>query len=324
MCPITGPPLRVGGILRTGGRRAMRPACHSESLPMNQKMRSWLFAPGDSARKMEKAIASEADRVILDLEDAVAESAKDDARKLIRETLETQDEDARMRIFVRINPLDGPHALTDLAAVMPGRPGGIILPKVYGRQDAETVHLYLEALEAANGIEIGTTRMLVLITETAESMFHCGDFKGVPRLIGLTWGSEDLADALGASGNREADGRYTFTYEMARSFCLLGASTAGVAGIETIDAEFRDLDVVRRRAERVRRDGFRGMLAIHPAQVPVINEAFTPSAEDIAEAREIVALFAANPQAGTIGHKGKMLDRPHLSRAQYLIGQIDE
>jgi citrate lyase subunit beta/citryl-CoA lyase len=152
-------------------------------------------------------------------------------------------------------------------------------------------------------------------------MYTTGDYRGAPRVVALTWGAEDLADSIGASSNRNADGSYSFTYELARSFCLLGAATAGVAAIETIQGDFRDLEGLKARAEKVRRDGYRGMLAIHPAQVEVINAAFTPSEAEIAAAREIVELFAANPGVGTIGYKGAMLDRPHLARAQLLLKQ---
>ena len=288
------------------------------------KMRSWLFAPGDSERKMAKAADSAADIAIFDLEDAVAEAQKPAARLAVRAMLESQAPAARRRLFVRVNPLDGPHTLADLAAIMPGRPGGIMLPKANGRADVERLDHYLAALEAANGIAVGETKVIVLVTETAAAMFTTGDYQGAPRLIAMTWGAEDLADSIGASSNRNADGSYGFTYELARSLCLLGAASAQVAAIETIQSDFRDLEALRSRAEKVRRDGYRGMLAIHPVQVDVINAAFTPSAEDIAEAREIVALFAANPEAGTIGWKGGMLDRPYLSRAQQLLAQVDD
>ncbi|MXP44015.1 HpcH/HpaI aldolase/citrate lyase family protein [Allopontixanthobacter sediminis] len=287
------------------------------------KMRSWLFAPGDSEKKMAKALASQADIVIYDLEDAVAAENKAAARQMVHDFL-CEHPDDRARMWVRVNPLDGPYTLTDLAAIMPGRPGGFMLPKVYGRQDVETFDKYLAALEVANGIEQGSTPVIVLITETAESMFHTGDYKGAPRVAALSWGAEDLADSIGAASNTNTDGSYGFTYELARSLCLLGAATAGVPAIETIQGDFRDLEKLRTRAEKMRRDGYRGMLAIHPAQVDVINAAFTPSAEDIAQAREIVALFAANPGAGTIGFKGGMLDRPHLSRSEQLLAQVDE
>lgn len=280
--------------------------------------RSWLFAPGDSEKKMAKATATAADIVIFDLEDAVAPESKPLARTLVAGFLKSQTS-GRERLWVRVNPIDSPHTLADLAAVMPGRPGGILLPKSRGRADVELLNNYLSALEVANGIEQGSTQVLVYVTETAEGMLNTGVYKGAPRVVALSWGAEDLADDLGASENRNADGSYGFTYELARSLCLLGAATAGVLPIETMQGDFKDLDGLRMRAEKVRRAGFRGMLAIHPAQVDIINAAFTPTAEEIAAAQEIVDLFAANPGVGTIGHKGEMLDRPHLARAQRLL-----
>lgn len=287
---------------------------HEEALAA----RSWLFAPGDSEKKMEKAAQSAADIVLLDLEDAVAPEQKPMARGMISNFLAAHPP-IRTRLWVRINPLQGPHALTDLAAVIKGGPGGIMLPKSRGRGDVELLDRHLTELEAAAGLEPGQTKVIVLVTETAEGMFTTGTYGGAPRVVALTWGAEDLADALGASENRNADGSYLFTYELARSLCLLGAAAAGVAAIETIHGDFRDEDGLRKRTAQIRRAGFRGMLAIHPAQVPIINDAFTPSAEEIAAAREIVDLFAANPGAGTIGHKGAMLDRPHLARAQAVL-----
>jgi len=285
------------------------------------KMRSWLFAPGDSERKMTKAVEGTADIVLLDLEDAVATENKPLARQVVHDFL-AANEAHRARIWVRVNPLDGPYTLTDLAAIMPAHPGGIMLPKVYGRQDVELLDHYLSAFEAAHGIEVGSTPVIVLVTETAEAMFHTGDYKGAPRVVALTWGAEDLADSIGASSNRNPDGSYGFTYELARSMCLLGAATAGVTAIETIQGDFRDLDTLKARAEKVRRDGYRGMLAIHPAQIDVINAAFTPTEEEIAEAQAIVDIFAANPGVGAIGYKGGMLDRPYLSRAEQLLRQV--
>jgi len=282
--------------------------------------RSWLFAPGDSERKMTKAMEGEADIVLIDLEDAVAPDAKAAARPLVHDFIKAHPEQ-RARLWVRINPFDGPHTLADLAAVMPAHPGGIMLPKVYGRADVEKLDHCLSALEVANGIEEGSTPVIVLITETAEAMFHTGSYKGAPRVVALTWGAEDLADSIGASSNRNDDGSYSFTYELARSLTVLGAATAGVTAIETISADFRDLEALKARAEKVRRDGFRGMMAIHPAQVPVINAAFTPTEAEIAEAQEIVDVFAANPGVGAIGWKGGMLDRPYLARAERLLRQ---
>jgi citrate lyase subunit beta / citryl-CoA lyase len=280
--------------------------------------RSWLFAPGDSERKMEKASAGPADIVVFDLEDAVAEREKPKARSMVSSFLKAQPEH-RSRLWVRINPLQGQHALADLAAVIPGCPGGIMLPKSRGRPDVDRLDHYLSALEVAAGSERGSTKVIVLVTETAEGMFTTGSYAGAPRVVALTWGAEDLADAIGASENRNADGSYAFTYELARSLCLLGAAAAGVSAIETIHGDFRDEAGLHKRAEQVRRAGYRGMLAIHPAQVEIINAAFTPDAEELAAAQEIVDLFEAHPGAGTIGLRGTMLDRPHLARAQALL-----
>jgi citrate lyase subunit beta / citryl-CoA lyase len=280
--------------------------------------RSWLFAPGDSERKMEKATASSADIVLLDLEDAVAEGEKPKARSMVSSFL-TANANHRARLWVRINPLQGPHALADLAAVVPCCPGGIMLPKACGRADVELLNNYLTALEVAAGIEPGATKVIVLVTEAAAAMFTTGNYAGAPRVVALTWGAEDLADAVGASSNRNEDGSYAFTYQLARSLCLLGAAAAGVPAIETIQADFRDEAGLRKRATEVRRDGYRGMLAIHPAQIDIINEAFTPSADELAAAQEIVDLFAANPGVGAIGHKGAMLDRPYLARAEAVL-----
>ena len=295
----------------------------SASPKLPSRHRSWLFAPGDSGKKMTKASDGEADIVIFDLEDAVAEDAKPAARTAIREFLMSRDNSDHDRLWVRVNPLDGPHTADDLAAIMPGRPGGIMLPKSRGRQDVVELDSLLTPLEMELGIAPGSTPVIALVTEVAAAMFTTGDYAGAPRLVSMTWGAEDLADSIGAMSNRGDDGEYTFTYELARSLTLLGAAAANVPAIETIDGDFRNLDGLKKRAERVRRDGYRGMLAIHPAQVPVINAAFSPSDEEIAEAREIIAVFEANPGAGTIGHKGKMLDRPHFSRAKQLLAQIE-
>ena len=283
--------------------------------------RSFLFAPGDSEKKMVKAADGEADIVVLDLEDAVAVSAKPDARRMVSQFLETRSD--RHRIWVRINPLDGEDALTDLAAVMDARPGGIMLPKANGRRDMERLDHYLSALEAKAGIEPSSTKVMPLVTETAAAMFSTGDYLGTPRLVAMTWGGEDLADALGASENTDLEGAYLPLYEMARNLCLLGAKAAGVAAIDTIQTDFRDTDGLKLRAERMWKAGFTGMLAIHPAQVPVINAAFTPSEGEIAAAREIVDLFAANPGAGTLALNGKMVDRPHLDRAKALLASAE-
>ena len=280
--------------------------------------RSWLFTPGDSPAKMAKAMHSAADVVLIDLEDAIAPEAKAGARATVHDFLAAHPAQVS-RLWVRINPLDSGLALADLAAVMPARPGGIMLPKACGRADVDRLDHYLSAFEVAHGIGEGTTPVIVIVTETAQAMFHAADYRGAPRVVALSWGAEDLADALGASRNTNADGSYRFTYELARSVALIGAAAAGVSAIETIHGDYSDAEGLRARAASVRADGFRGMLAIHPAQVDIINAAFTPSADEIAEAREIVDLFAAHPGQGTLGWKGRMLDRPHLSRARRLL-----
>jgi citrate lyase subunit beta/citryl-CoA lyase len=284
--------------------------------------RSWLFAPGDSERKMEKATASTADIVIFDLEDAVTEPEKPKARAMVAAFLKANTQH-RAKLWVRINPIQGPHALADLAAVMPAAPAGIMFPKPRGRADAELLDHYLTAFEAVSGLVVGSTKVMLLATEEPSSMLAIGSYAGVPRVVAMSWGAEDLATALGASDNKgEFIGGYGFTYELARSLCLVGAAAAGVAAIETIHGDFKDEAGLRKRAEAMRRAGYRGMLAIHPAQVDVINQAFSPTAEELAAAQEIVDLFAANPGVGTIGHKGAMLDRPYLARAQAVLAMV--
>jgi len=278
--------------------------------------RSLLFAPGDSPRKLEKAGLSAADLVIIDLEDAVAESAKPDARKAVAAHLKATHR--RQPHWVRVNPLDTPHALPDLAAVVPAKPDGIVLPKAT-RADAEALNHYLEALEASAGLPIGAIPVFVLATETAAGVFDVGNYAGCPRLAALSWGAEDSATALGATSNRDDNGDYDFPYQMFRALCLTGAAAASVSAIETIHGDFRDPDGLDKMARRARRAGFRGMLAIHPDQIPVINAAFSPSPEEIAHAEAVVAAFAANPGAGTVGLDGAMLDMPHLKRAQALL-----
>ena len=283
--------------------------------------RSWLFAPGDSERKMEKATGGPADIVLIDLEDAVAEGEKPRAREMVSAFINANT-DQRERLWVRINPIQGPHGLNDLVAIMPAKPAGIMLPKPRGRADAELVGHYLTALEANAGTPIGSTKIIALVTETPESTLVTGSYAGVPRLVAMTWGAEDLATALGAMDSRDESGDYDFTNQMARSLCLLGAAAAGVAPIETIQADFKDEEGLRKRTAKVRRAGYRGMLAIHPAQVEIINEAFTPTAEEVAYAQEIVDLFAANPGAGTINYKGTMVDWPYLARAQAVLALV--
>ncbi|MGB7373221.1 HpcH/HpaI aldolase/citrate lyase family protein [Pontixanthobacter sp.] len=285
--------------------------------PTPIKMRSWLFAPGDSERKMGKAADGDADIVLLDLEDSVMPDSKPAARRLVHDFLTARSDTARL--WVRINPLSGNEALADLDAIMPAAPGGIFLPKAEGKEDVETLDAVLTRLENTHGIDAGSTKVAALVTETPKAMFCAGSYAGAPRLAAMSWGAEDLSSALGARVQFQANGQYMPTFELARSLCLVGAVAAGAAPIETIQSDFRDLDGLKTRALMVRSQGYRGMLAIHPAQVPVINEAFTPSAEELDHARTIIAAFEASPGAGTVGLNGTMLDRPHLELARALL-----
>ncbi len=297
----------------------------AHTTPALPKMRSWLFAPGDSEKKMGKAEASAADIALFDLEDSVAPENKAAARAMVAEQIAASAN--RARLWVRINPLPTSYCIADLAAIMPSRPGGVFLPKAEGAADIAQLHHYLTALEAANGIPQGRTLIAALVTETAAAMFrtgeYAGDYPGRQRLAAMSWGAEDLSAALGASEQRGADGGYSHTYEMARSLCLIGASAAGVAAIETVQPEFRDLEALEKRARGVRAAGFRGMLAIHPAQVDPINAAFTPTSEELANARAVVQAFADHPGAGVVALDGAMLDRPHLALAQRLLAESE-
>ena len=286
------------------------------------RMRSWLFAPGDSERKMTKASDSAADIVLLDLEDSVTPENKPAAREAVAEFLQSRDD--KHRIWVRVNPLNSGEIEADLNAIMGSAPGGLFLPKAEGKADVEALDNMLTIREAEHGILNRSTHVAALVTETPKAMFHCGDYEGAPRLVAMSWGAEDLSSALGARVQHQADGSYMPMYEMARNLCLLGAVAAGCAPIETVMPEFRDLDKLRDRALMVRGQGYRGMLAIHPAQVDVINEAFTPSAEEITHARAIIQAFADNRGAGTVGLDGQMLDRPHLALAERLLAEAGQ
>ncbi len=277
--------------------------------------RSFLFVPADSERKLSKACDVGADALILDLEDSVAADARPEARLRAREYIAGKDE-----VWVRINPLDSDDALADLEAVMSSAPSGIVLPKPRSAAVANELSQQLSKLEAQHDIESGSTRILPLCTEHPEAIFTLHSYVGATdRLSGLSWGAEDLSAALGAASNRDANGDWLPTYELARSLCLIAAAAADVAAIDTVFTDFRDDAGLQRYAANARRDGFSGMLAIHPAQVATINAAFLPTTEEIHNAERVVELFDANPGAGTIGMDGKMIDRPHLLQAQRLL-----
>lgn len=271
-------------------------------------LRSLLFVPGDRPDRVEKALGLNADALILDLEDSVALEAKATARQMTAEFLRS---DRRGRkLFVRINPLDSGLMDDDLDALKDAAPDAFILPKAEGGASVEALAV------RAPGIPV-----LPIATETPAAVFELGSYRSVRHLIlGLTWGAEDLPAAIGATGSREEDGRYTPPYEMLRSLTLFGAHAAGVEAIETIYPAFRDLDGLAVYARRARRDGFTGMMAIHPEQLPVINAAFTPTAEELAQAQAIVDAFSANPGQGVLNFNGRMIDKPHLKQARRLLG----
>ncbi len=283
-------------------------------------MRSLLFVPGDSTRKLDKAFRAGADAVIVDLEDSVAPAAKDTARRSALAFLKAHRSAApRPLLYVRINALSTPHADGDLDVVMTGAPDGIMLPKAASGADVTLLDARLAVREALHGIDDGATKIVVLATESAASIFTLGTYRGAsPRLAGLTWGAEDLGAETGALLTREG-AEWTEPNRLVRSLALFAAVAAGVQPIDAVYSDFRDLDGLRLDCNAARRDGFLGKLAIHPDQVEVINEAFTPSAEAIAEAERIVAAFAAAGDTGVTSLDGKMLDIPHLKAAERLL-----
>ncbi len=291
--------------------------------------RSWLFAPADSPAKMGKAFASGADAIILDIEDSVAEARKAEARLAVAEFLREKAGVAGPELWVRINPMSGPHAHADLAAVIDAKPAGVILPKPDSSADGVRLAVDLDRLESRAGLERGGIRILPIATETPMALFQLHTW-GAPvsdgsslarRLAGLSWGAEDLSSAVGAVTARDEAGELTDLYRIARSLCIAGAAAAGVPAIETVYPDFRDLAGLERYVARGRRDGFIGMMAIHPTQVAVINAGFTPGQAEIEFAQRVVDLFSANPDAATLAMDGKMLDRPHLVQAQRVLAR---
>lgn len=268
-------------------------------------MRSLLFVPGDRPDRFAKAASCGADALVLDLEDSITLDRKPAARDAVAEYLK------RPRVsplLVRINPAT---VEEDLKAVLPHRPDAIMLPKAEGAQSV------LELAARLNG-----TKILPIATETPRAVFRLGSYADVaPHLFGLTWGAEDLPAAIGAATSREADGRFTAPYEMLRSLTLFAAHAADTAAIETVYPDFKDETGLAAYAARAHRDGFTGMMAIHPAQVPVINAAFTPTGLELAWARQVVEAFAANPGAGALQLDGRMIDAPHLKAAQKLLNR---
>jgi citrate lyase subunit beta/citryl-CoA lyase len=285
-------------------------------------IRSFLFVPGDSEKKLAKADTAGADALVLDLEDSVAASNKPVARKLVAAFLYDRPRAARAaQLWVRINPLDTELALSDLAAIVASAPDGLMLPKANGPADVLRLSHYLDVLEVQFGLERGAIGILPIATETAIAPFRLGEYAAadLQRLRGLTWGAEDLAAALGASTNKDPVGQWAFTFQLARSLTLLAAHAAGVQAVDTLFVDFRDETGLRTASQASRAEGFTGRLAIHPSQVAAINASYLPSADEVAHAKKIIAAFAAAPGAGTVGLEGKMIDVPHLKQAERLL-----
>lgn len=286
--------------------------------------RSWLFVPGDNEAKLANAAGAGADVVVLDLEDSVTPEAKGAAQRTALGWLQAHRGNPGLSArWVRINSIGSPWWREDLAAVMRGAPDGIMLPKCESPDQLRMLSAELYELEQPNGIRSNTTRIMPLLAETPTAALQIAAYLEVtqPRLFGLTWGGEDLAAAVGARRKRDDRGEWTDLFRVVRGQVLLTAHARGVAAIDAVFADFQDLAGLQRIAEASSADGFSGMLAIHPAQVAAINAAFTPGAEELAEARAIVAAFAANPVAGAVGIDGRMVDRPHLERAKRLLEQ---
>lgn len=288
------------------------------------RLRSLLFVPGDSERKFAKAQASGADVLILDLEDSVAPTKKAEARALVAGWLDERGQ-RDWAFFARINPFDTSLTLGDLAAVVKPGLDGILIPKANGAHDINRIGYYLDALEKKAGMPVGSVKIAVVATETPAAMFALGSYAPAhPRLVGLTWGAEDLGAAIGATGNKLPGGEWTFPYQVARAQCLYAAAGAGVAPIDTLYADFRDPSGLEQSCREARRDGFTGRIAIHPDQVEAINRCFSPSDEEVAEARKVVTAFAAEPDAGTLGIDGKMYDIPHLKAALRTLAAVGD
>ena len=283
-------------------------------------LRSLLFVPGDSEKKLSKSTSTSADALILDLEDSVAPERTSIARNMVAEFLKGHPGRTQQQLWVRINPLQTPEALADLVAVMAGKPDGIMLPKPLNAQHAQQLDHYLSALETREGLTLGSTRIIPVATEVPGAVFDLSSYAGSsPRLLGLTWGAEDLATAIGATSNKDASGEFSFTYKLARSLCLLAAAHAQIQAIDTLSVDFKNFAALALDVQGARREGFTGKLAIHPDQVEVINQGFTPSAQDIAHAQSIIDAFAKASGAGAVQIDGKMVDKPHLTQALRLI-----
>jgi len=291
-------------------------------------LRSWLFVPGDSERKVDKGFATRADAVILDLEDSVAPEQLPRARECVSAVLRSRGRTGGPRLWVRVNAPGSALLRADLQAVFAGgAPDGVVLPKVSAAAEIAAAAQYIGVLETQAGAVPGSTRVLVITTETPEGVLALPQYPSLlrdspsllARLAGLTWGAEDLGAALGALGRRDASGVATFTFQLARTSCLLAAAALGVQAVDGVHTDFRDSQGLRGELEEARRDGFSGKLAIHPDQIASINAAFTPTEAERAQAQRVVAAFAAAPGAGVVSLDGRMIDRPHLLQAQRIL-----
>ena len=282
-------------------------------------LRSLLFVPADSEKKLAKSKSSPADALILDLEDSVAPENRPKARDMVREFLK---ETHRQAIWVRINPLGSDDFIRDIEAVTASKPAGYVVPKPDGPYALGVIDAHLITREMQAGLAHGSIKLLPVATETPIAAMSLQDYRSPPpRLAAMTWGAEDLSAALGAATNRDENGEFLLTYRIVRSLCLIAAKAADVPAIETLHADFRDEKGLERAARAAQREGFAGMLAIHPDQVAVINEAFTPSVSDVEHAKNVVAAFAGG--AGVASLDGKMLDQPHLKQAKNVLA-MDE
>lgn len=282
-------------------------------------MRSLLFVPGDSPRKFAKAMGTNVDALVLDLEDSVAASEKATARGSVAEML--QSDRAGKILIVRVNAFDTDLTLDDLAAVMPYAPDGVMLPKCRGGADIDLLDHYLSAFEAANGIDRGATGIVAVATETGESVLGLSTYRPHPRLRGLLWGAEDLISSINATGNRDGE-VYSGPFLLARNLCLMAASAAGVPAIDTVCTNLGDLDYVAAEARAARRDGFSAKAVIHPNHVDPVNAAFQPTEEEIEWANKVVKAFADNPDQGVVNIDGKMIDKPHERAARKILAMV--
>jgi len=286
----------------------------------NMILRSLLFVPADSEKKLAKSQSSPADALILDLEDSVAAQNRPKARGLVKEFLKDKHSQS---IWVRINPLGSEDFIRDVESVVVSNPAGLVIPKPDGPQTLREIDNHISTREAKAGVHHGDIKLLPVATETPEAVLTLGEYRNPPpRLAAMSWGAEDLSAALGAATNRDENGEFLFVHKMVRALVLIAAKAAGVDAIETLHADFRDAKGLERVARAAQREGFSGMLAIHPDQVETINAAFTPSAADIEHAKKVVTAFAQG--AGVASLDGKMLDQPHLKQAKHVLALAEQ